>query len=283
MVLLRSDCLTVEISPVGAEIHHIVDANGVERIWQNETNVWPSHTPLLFPIAGAIKDDTWYYGGKPYKMTKHGFVRYLEFDVEEADDAHCVLALTGEKMKNDGYPFMTELRVVYTLSGNEIRVEYRVKNVGGECAYFSIGAHEGYACPGGVENFELVFPEDDHLEQTLLNGSLLCHETRAWPLCDHVLRVKPDDFKDDALAFLTAKSRSVTLRRRDRAYEVTVDFPDFGTLFVWTKVGQEYLCIEPWCNAPDYEDCDQILTHKPGMMKVETGKERSVSHTLTFR
>ena len=282
MITLKSDALTLEISPVGAEIHHVVDKNGVERIWQNETGVWPSHTPLLFPIAGAIKDDTWYYEGKPYTMTKHGFVRYSEFAVEEADDSHAVLALTGDKMKHAGFPFDCELRVVYTLEGSRVNVEYRVKNVGKGEAWFSIGSHEGYACAGGIQNFEIVFPDDDELEQTLLDGSLLRHETSVWKLDDHVLTVKPDDFLNDALAFTSLRSRTVTLRRRDGAFSVQVDFPACDTLFVWQKVGAEFLCLEPWCNAPDYVDADQILTHKPGMIRVEAGAEAKVAHSLTF-
>ncbi|MBQ3079406.1 MAG: aldose 1-epimerase family protein [Clostridia bacterium] len=282
MIQLKNDILTVEISPVGAEIHHVIDKNGVERIWQNESGAWDSHTPLLFPIAGAIKDDTWYYEGKPYKMTKHGFVRRETFEVEEADESRAVLALTGEKMKHDGYPFDVELRVIYTLSGNSVIVDYKVTNVSDKEAYFSVGAHEGYACPGGIEKYELVFPEDDELDQTLLNGSLLRHETAAWKLDNHVLNVKPEDFKNDALSFLSAKSRVVTLRAKDGSRSVTVDFNGFDTLFIWQKVGEDYLCIEPWCNAPDFEDADQQLVNKPGMMKVEKGESRKVTHTLTF-
>lgn len=282
MIELKNAFLTVRISPIGAEIHHVIDQNGMERIWQNESGAWDSHTPLLFPIAGAIKDDTWYYEGKPYTMTKHGFVRREEFAVEKADDVHCVLALTGEKMKHDGYPFKTELRVIYTLDKNCVKVEYMLTNADDKDVYFSIGAHEGYACPEGIENYELVFPLDDALDQTLLDGSLLRHETKQWKLDNHVLNVKPEDFQNDALSFLNAKSRVVTLRAKDGSRSVTVDFNGFDTLFIWQKVGEKYLCIEPWCNAPDFVDADQQLTHKSGMMKVEVGTSKVVTHTLTF-
>ena len=282
MVTLKSDKLTLEISPIGAEIHHVIDANGIERIWQNETGIWASHTPLLFPIAGAIKDDTWFYEGKPYTMTKHGFVRSSEFTVEEASDNRAVLALTGEKMKHAGYPFDCELRVIYTLCGDEVKIEYNLKNVGDKEAWFSIGSHEGYACKGGIENFEVVFPDDDELVQTELDGSLLKHVTHTWKLNNHVLTVKPDDFLNDALAFCSLKSRTVTIRRKDQAYAATVNFPQCDTLFVWQKVGAEFLCLEPWCNAPDYVDCDQQLTHKPGMMNVAAGADKTVTHTIRF-
>lgn len=283
MIHLQNNRYQMDVSLIGAEIHHVMDPNGVERIWQNVPDVWPSHTPLLFPIAGALKDNTWYYQGKAYTMPKHGFVRTLPFELESVDMTHVTLVLRGEAARHAGYPFECELRVCYTLDENQILVEYRTKNVGAEPLYYSIGSHEGYACEGGIEQYELVFPEDDALEQTLLDGSLLRHETRTLPLDNHVLQVTPESFVDDALVFQRLKSREVTLRRRDRAYEVSVSFPQCDTLLLWTKVGAPYLCIEPWCNAPDYVDCDQQLEHKPGLIRVMPGEEHSVVHTLTFR
>ena len=282
MIRLHSDALSVEISEIGAEIHHVVDARGVERIWQADPAIWASHTPLLFPIAGALKDDTWYYEGKAYTMPKHGFVRKLPFEVECADEKSCTLVLRGEAAKDAGFPFEYELRVIYVLSGAALTVTYRTSNLGEKPMYYSIGSHEGYACEGGIENFELVFPEDEALEQTLLSGSLIRHETRPVSLADHVLTVKAEDFKADALVFLNAKSRSVTLRRKDGAYGVQVDFPQCDVLLLWTKPGAPYLCIEPWCNAPDWVDSNQQLVEKPGMIRVEAGHYSDVTHTLTF-
>ena len=283
MIRLQNEQLTVDISEIGAELHHVVDAKGRERIWQADPAFWASHSPLLFPIAGALKDDTWYYEGKPYHMTKHGFVRTAPFEVEQAEDNRAVFLLRGEAARHEGYPFRCELRVVYTLKDNTVGVEYRVTNVDGKELYFSIGSHEAYACEGGIEGYEVVFPEDESLERTLLCGSLIRHETEEVPLKDHVLRVKAEDFAQDALVFLSAKSRSVILRRADRDHEVQVDFPQCDVLLLWTKPGAPYLCIEPWCNAPDWVDTDQQLTGKPGMMAVAPGKTGVVAHTLTFR
>lgn len=283
MIHLQNNEINLDISLIGAEIHHLRDRNGVERIWQNEPDFWPSHTPLLFPIAGALKDNTWYYQGKAYTMPKHGYVRQLPFELESADETHAVLVLRGEAIRHEGYPFECELRVCYALRGNQVEITYRTRNVGASPLYYSIGSHEGYACEGGIEQYEVVFPEDDALEQTLLDGSLIRNETRTLPLHDHVLSVRPEDFAGDALVFLNARSREVTLRRRDRAYEVSVSFPQCDVLLLWTKPGAPYLCIEPWCNAPDRVDSDQQLEHKPGMIRVEPGEEHAVAHTLTFR
>ena len=102
MIHLQNNQYQMDISRIGAEIHHLLDPNGVERIWQNVPAVWPSHTPLLFPIAGALKDDTWYYQGRAYTMPKHGFVRTKEFELESVDMTHATLVLRGEAIRSAG-------------------------------------------------------------------------------------------------------------------------------------------------------------------------------------
>ena len=42
--------------------------------------------------------------------------------------------------------------------------------------YFSIGAHEGYMCPEGIEEYVLKFDEKELLTHNVLNGNLLTNE-----------------------------------------------------------------------------------------------------------
>ena len=53
-------------------------------------------------------------------------------------------------------------------------------------------------------------------------------------------------------------------------------------LLLWTVPGAGYICIEPWRNAPDYTDADGDIRHKPGMIALRPGQERSLRHTLTI-
>ena len=45
--------------------------------------------------------------------------------------------------------------------------------------YFSVGAHEGYALPGGLRSYRLVFPMEETFETRLLLGSLLLPDREA--------------------------------------------------------------------------------------------------------
>ncbi|MDY3816081.1 MAG: aldose 1-epimerase family protein, partial [Candidatus Limiplasma sp.] len=77
LITLRNEALTVTISSLGAEMQSIRDARGRERLWQGDPAVWKGRAPILFPIAGGLKDDGYFLNGKRYDMPKHGYVRQL--------------------------------------------------------------------------------------------------------------------------------------------------------------------------------------------------------------
>ena len=97
------------------------------------------------------------------------------------------------------------------------------------------------------------------------------------------LPLKYEYFAVDALVFRTLQSRGVTLRSAAHAREIRVDFPGHDTLMLWTKPGAGYICIEPWCNSPDFVDADLRIDRKPGFICLD-GKETAVrQHTITVR
>src|SRR6476659_4997807 len=52
--------------------------------------------PILFPIAGALRDDQFQDGGQAYAMRQHGFARTLPWTIADqstADGASMTLAL----------------------------------------------------------------------------------------------------------------------------------------------------------------------------------------------
>ena len=47
-------------------------------MWDANPDIWGSYAPNLFPIIGALKDDTYIFENQKYKLPKHGFVRNNE-------------------------------------------------------------------------------------------------------------------------------------------------------------------------------------------------------------
>ena len=283
-VCLKNDCLTVEISTMGAELAGIKDKNGTERLWQGDPAFWAGRAPVLFPVAGGFKDDEYILNGKTYSMPKHGFARKREFAVEAQDETSAVSILSGDASKSEGFPFENELRVRYTLSGASIKVDYEVTNLEDRPLYCSVGAHEGYACEGGIEGYEIEFdqPEGGTLKSNILIGNLLSHETRALPLNDHnALELKYDYFAVDAQVFLTLKSRAVTLRKKGGEAMIRVEFEGLNYMLLWTKPGANYICIEPWANHPDFVDWNKQLPAKPGVLAIPAKGTMGRTHTIT--
>ncbi len=283
IITIKNEELTVEISTLGAEIQSVKYA-GEERFWQGDPAVWSGRAPVLFPICGGLKDDKYTLNGEEYTLPKHGFGRKSEFALETQEDDKAVFLLTSSEETKKGYPFDFELRISYTLDGKSIKVEYAVKNKSTEDMYFSIGAHEAYATPEGVEEYYLKFDKKERLTHNILNGPLLTEEYTVLGEDIDQLPIKSEYFDIDAITMLNLKSRKVALCKKDGSKKITVDFNGFDYMFVWTKAGknQRYICLEPWCGIPDFEGTSYDITQKKGINKLEPQGIFSRVHTITI-
>lgn len=277
---ISNGIITAVISTKGAELKSVVK-DGTEIIWEGNPDVWAGQAPLLFPICGGLKDDKYIFEGKEYTLQKHGFARFAEFAVEQAEGDSVTLILCSNEETKKQFPFDFELRVTYTLVENKIDVGYSVKNVGNGDMYFSIGAHEGYACPGGIEEYSLVFDKEEEFTCNILDGNLLEYNTYSVGE-GRELPLKYDFFNIDALTFLNLKSRGVDLVHRASGKSLRVEFNGFDYLFVWTKpkTHANYICIEPWCGIPDFADSDLDITKKRGIVKLEANDEKVLLHSI---
>mgnify|MGYP004513634249 FL=1 len=282
MVELKNEFLTVDISETGAEIHSVKDTDGNEYMWTADPNVWGMHAPLVFPICGGLKDDKYFVHGKEYTLAKHGFARFMTFDVEKASKTEAVFLLTATDETRKQYPFEFELRVIYTLNGKTLSVKYDVTNKSDVDMYYGIGGHEGYLCEDGIENYDVVFEENETLKSQVLHGNLLADEFLPIIENTNVLPLKYDYFAVDALVFKNVKSNSVTLVHRNGTRKIKVDFAGFNCLMLWTKPGAPYICIEPWSSAPDDEASDYDFTKKFCITKLTPNETKTNLHTITF-
>lgn len=270
------------ISIRGAELTSLI-SNGREVIWQADPAVWPKHCPNLFPICGGLRDDKFIFEGKEYTLLKHGYAAATEFDVESKTETSVTFLHTSNEETLKSFPFTYELRIVYTLNGSDLKVDYNVKNTGNGDMYFSIGAHEGYNCKGGLKNYTICFEKDEDFMATPVSGPLLMHEEHQVSPSGRELPLKDELFAVDALVFRNANSKSAHIRENATGkIMASVEFKDFNELLIWTKPGSEYICIEPWCGIPDYTDSDYDITKKPGILKLALGDVTVKTHTITI-
>ncbi len=280
IITLKNEFLTVDISTKGAEIQKI-EKNGVNYLWSGDPSVWACKAPILFPICGGLRYDKYTYGGKEYTLPKHGFAKLSEFEVAEESDMEAVFKISGNPDYDENYPFSYDFLVKYALTGNSLKVTYEVVNKDDKTMYFSVGAHEGYATKGGIEDYSIVFDKEETLDSYILDGNLLEHNTIRIMENSKVLPLKYDFFKVDAIVFKNINSRKVTLKHNLSDYALSVEFPGHDFFVLWTKPGAEYICIEPWCGVQDPVDSDLNIVRKEGIVSLDAGKNFEATHIIT--
>lgn len=281
LINISNNVLNVTISTFGAELKSI-KKEGKEFLWGGNPKVWSGQAPLLFPICGGLKDDKYIYDGKEYTLPKHGFARHSEFILENKEAAKATFLLKSNAETKKCYPFDFETRVTYELDGEKINVEYAVTNTGDNKMYFSIGAHEGYDCPDGIENYTLIFDKEESFDSTVLNGNMLEHKTIKLKENSKELPLKYKYFEIDAQVFLNLKSRKVTLKHNTDGKCIDVEFDGADYLLIWTKPNGKYICIEPWCGIPDFMDSDYDITNKVGIIGLDSKQTEIKRHSIKF-
>lgn len=281
MIILKNDKLAVSVSELGAEIKSI-SYNGEEYIWEGKKEIWGSSCPLLFPICGGLKDDKYILDGKEYFLPKHGYARNKMFDVESSDDTKAVFLHKSDQETKACFPFEYELRVIYTLTDASVKVEYKVDNLDDKTMYFSIGSHEGYYTPEGIEDYDIIFPEKETLGSSVLFGNLLTDKTIPIITDSNYLPLYDKHFTEDALVFRNIKSRSAILRNRKTGRAIQVDFGFASYFLIWHKHNAPYICLEPWAGIPDVAGSSYDITQKEGIISLDSNETYLAEHTITI-
>ncbi len=281
MVNLCFGSLSARISEKGAELKSLKKGND-EYLWQGDPQVWGSSSPVLFPVLCTMKDNKYVFDSKEYNMPKHGLVRNKTFNVESVTDNSATFLLKSDSETLEHYPFEFEFRVVFTLLCKSLKVEYKVKNLTDNTMYFSVGAHEAYSTPEGIEEYDIIFPQKETLETVLLDGGLLQENTILIAKNTDFLPLYDKYFILDTLIFKNLKSRSAILKNRKTERAIRVDFPDCDYFAIWHKPSAGYICLEPWSGLPDNINTDYDITKKEGIISLEPHKEYNNAHTVNI-
>ena len=280
MVTISNSEISVFIAKRGAEIQSI-KKNGTEYMWSKDPAFWASSAPIMFPMCGGLKKGMYELDGKTYEMPKHGFAKISDFEVEAQTDTSVTFLLRDNEKTREMYPFAFAFRVKYELDGGSLKVTYDAQNLDGKTMYCTFGAHEAYACPEGIEAYDLVFSEKETLYAYALNGDILTDYTKLMVNNSNKLVLDDRFFALDAVVFKDVKSNSVTLQSRISDRRVRVDFDGFDYLALWHKHTAPYLCIEPWCGLSDLTGSSFNFAEKAGMRTLAPGSHFARTHVIT--
>lgn len=285
-VRIASGILAAEISPDGAELQSLIDAQGRAYLWSGDPAFWTGRAPLLFPIVGRLNDDTLRVDGRAYTLEKHGFARRSRFNIVRHDASSVMFRLTDSPATRAAYPFAFALDVHFALVDAALAMTATVRNPGQVLLPASFGYHPAFAWPlpgGDRAAHAIVFERNEPaLLRRIAPDGLIGPEPKPSPVAGDRFTLTDDLFTDDALVWADLNSRRLTYGLPDGP-NLDIAFPDTPHLGIWTKSGAAFVCIEPWAGHADPKGYTGDFADKPGVFHIAPGAEQQFRMTVTVQ
>jgi galactose mutarotase-like enzyme len=273
---ISNSTLKASIKHAGAELFSLRNNQNKEFIWEGNPDFWGKHSPVLFPIVGTLKNNTYTINEKEYQLPRHGFARDMEFQLIDKTEHSVTFSLQSNAETLKKYPFEFELQLIYTLEENTLDIQYKVINKSETKMPFSIGAHPAIALRENLENYALKFEREEVLKYYLLENDLISNKTEVLETKNDLVPLNYKLFENDALIFKTLESNSLIILENSKPY-IKVDFEGFPSLGIWTKEQAPFICIEPWLGYSDTAVNSGDLFEKEGILILDA------NHTFTSK
>ncbi|MCD8027321.1 MAG: aldose 1-epimerase family protein [Erysipelotrichaceae bacterium] len=279
MTILKNEFLEVELNPKGAEIIKIIgQQDNINYMWKRDASLWANSAPILFPIVGALQNNECRIDGQTYTMTQHGFSRHNVYETHQQSDTCVEFELTPNEDILKQYPYLFDLKIIYTLKDNQLECHNIVKNTDDKTIYFQIGGHPAFACPfmeGESSNdYYVEFEQNETLYQKIIDVERkgMSHNTRL--LFDNERRffVRQELFNNDAIVVKDFKSKYVDLKSLNHHKSLRFYMENYNHLGIWaSKHVGGLLAIEPWVGHSDYVDFTGEFKEKEGVVALAQG------------
>jgi galactose mutarotase-like enzyme len=286
LVTLRSDDLSADIDPKGAQLSALRDRQGRDLMWNGDAAVWAGRAPLLFPIVGVLVGGNYRLGSKTYSLPRHGFARNRMFSIDSTTSSTAVFRLTDDDETVRVYPFRFVLDIQFNLSASTLSVTATIRNRGGQVMPASIGYHPAFRWPlpyGQTREshfMEFATDEPDPVRR-LDSAGLLTPQRHPTPIVQRRLALNDGLFDNDALILDRVRSRAVTYCGA-AGPRLQVSFADAPYLGIWTKPGANFICIEPWHGISDEEGFKGDFHDKLGIETIAAGDSFSTTMAISL-
>lgn len=262
IVTLKNTKISASINSIGAELFRL-EKNNKNYIWTVDKTFWDKTSPILFPIVGQLKNDSYNLEDKSFQLPRHGFARNFEFNITQKTENKVAFLLENNENTFAVYPFEFQLVLEYTLIDNTIEIIYFIVNKSKKIMPFSIGAHPAFKLENPITTYNLAFNDttDEFITHRLANNHFN-NTTEEISSKNGIIDLNYSLFERDALVFKHLKSNQIILKEKEKSI-VKISFDDFPYLGIWTKLNAPFICIEPWCGLADN------LNHNGNIMKKE--------------
>ncbi|WP_409302364.1 aldose 1-epimerase family protein [Peribacillus sp. SCS-155] len=291
MIEIENDWLKVEIESDGAEVRKVKHKkNGIDYMWTGDDAYWGRVSPVLFPIVGRLKGDQYQLNAQTYKMSQHGFLRDVIFDLVNQTKTNVSFSFDSAGRFANIYPYEFKAFIHYTLIEDSLNIRWEIVNENKEEMYFSIGAHPAFRVPllenETIEDYSLHFTAaaNKNVMEYELKDSLIHKKGPA----DDISTVKLTDslFINDALIY--SNIDLITLLSNKSSHGVEVMFEKFPFVGIWSRYMDAdntmapFVCIEPWYGIADTYNASGKLKEKFGINKLEIGETFQAEYKMKF-
>lgn len=272
--------LSATINHKGAELISLQSLTTKrEYIWEGNPDFWGKHSPILFPIVGTLKNNSYQYKDKTYSLFRHGFVRDFDFNIVTQEKDKVVFSLQNSIETFKIYPFQFELQLIYTLKKTELIVTYKVFNNSFETMPFSIGGHPAFALNGKFEDYTIQFESGEKLMSYALENDLLSDKKQSIQLKNNQLPLTYSLFEKDALVFKSLQSKQVQILE-NKTPILNFKFNDFPNFGIWTKLNAPFICLEPWSGYADTTSANGNILEKEGIQLLESNSYKDFNFSM---
>ena len=287
--ILKNEFYEITVSTRGAEMISIKNKDGKELLWQcSENSVWKDHAPMLFPFCGRLKDKVFYYKGKSYPMTIHGFARSFEFDITEKSDTAITLTLKSNVETREIFPLDFTLTAIYVISGDKITFKATVENPSDEELIYSFGWHPGFTLftDGGqdITDYSVKFKDKEELIR------VKSYQDYTIPSDLFPYRVENSEYKFNEselydTVVLREAGNEVKLVADGYPFELDMSWSDNLPLLCIWKSGdhdEKFVCIEPWSHGAARGPHSNELEIRP-MYRLSKNEKETFEYNLKFK
>lgn len=212
--------------------------------------------PVLFPIAGKLKDDRFTTDGRSFFLPQHGFARKKAWSVREQGEDFVSLKLSSSEETLKHFPWKFSCTFDIRLSPRTLLLSWTTKNLDAQPLPLHLGFHPYFYVPQAVKAEAFV--------ETQASRAFDNTKAETVPFVGLPLTQREVD-----LHLLDHGSTKTVLHRGASLKPVKLSWSDaFNTLVVWTLVGRDFVCVEPWTGRGDALNRGEVLPLiAPGEMR----------------
>ena len=284
LIQISNDQLSVTVSPLGAEMQSLRDAQGRDYLWDGDAQYWSGRAPILFPIVGRAPNDQIRVGDHLADMSQHGFARRSRFALMEAAQTSCTHVLTPTDTIRAVYPPDFRLELTHSLQDATLIVTATVTNTGTDPLPFGLGFHPAFRWPlPGAEDqpHHVTLSDGSAPEMARLQEGLLPPERLPSPFEKGRLTLDQSLFEADAMLFPNSTPPALNYGPHEGP-RLSFAFENLPDLALWSKPGAPFLCIEPWHGTAARTTDGPALEDRPNAILLPPGQLRHFTYKVTI-